>query len=87
MSSAVITHPSLPKTTESVMSGVSQLARPRPGPWWLFAAFGLVPLAVVAALAFLAPAAALVTAFAVMVVAACALAVFGLEMATDEDEA
>lgn len=84
MSTAVTGHPSLSKTSTSVAPILYRSARPRRGPSWFLAAFGIVPLAVAASIAFLTQAVALVTAFALMVIAACALAGFALEMAADE---
>jgi len=83
MPSAATTHPPLPQIARPSVSRDGPIARPRPGPGLLLAGFGLVPLGVAASIAFLAPAAALVTAFSLVVIAACAIALLALDMAAD----
>lgn len=87
MSNAVATHPPPPLTAKHVVATGGAIGRPQPGPAWLLAAFGLVPLGVASSIAFLPPAAALVAAFSVVVLSACALALLALDMAADEGEA
>lgn len=74
-------------TAKLADSGVGPTARSLPGPALLLAGFGIVPLGVAAWIAFLSPAAALVTAFSVVVIAASAIALLALDMAADESDA
>lgn len=87
MSTAATAHPPPSLTAPPVVSDGGRIVRRRPGPAWLLAGSGLVPLGVASLIAFLPPAAALVTAFFVVVIAVCALALLALDMASDDGEA
>lgn len=87
MTSAITAHPPPCLTVKPTVDGVVAIARPQPVPAWFLAGFGIVPLGVASSIAFLSPAAALVTAFSVVLFAACAIALLVLDMATDHGEA